>query len=234
MHKLLLVPAAALLLVAAKEGKKEERAPLLLSTSDLDPALILAPPPAAGSRAVQNELSMLRAIDEGRTEQEAGDAKALGTIKSVLLFGPAMGPAFDVDRLPVTRSLFETVRAEEKAAVDRAKAHFQRPRPYVTDAGLHPCNRGEDLLSSYPSGHATMAYSMGVILAKLVPSRAPAILARAASYQASRLVCEQHYPSDVAAGQAYGTVIAERLLQQPAFRARFDAAAQELKAAHIL
>lgn len=125
------------------------------------------------------------------------------------------------------------VRAEEKAAIDRAKAHFQRLRPYRVDASLHPCSVNEDPRSSYPSGHATMAYAMATTLARLIPSRAPAIMARAAEYRDSRLMCEQHYPSDVAAGQTYGAVIAERLLAKPSFRTAFTAAATELGAAGL-
>lgn len=233
MRRALLIAASACLLVAAKDGKKEVRASLLLSPADLDPALVLPPPAAESSIAGRSELAYLHLIDGGRTAAEAAQAKADGALKGAEIFADAMGPAFDLTKLPATHALFDMVRAEEKDAVHRAKDHFQRKRPYVTDPSLHPCSVNEDPLSSYPSGHTTMAYSMGAILARLVPAKAPQILARSASFARSRLTCEQHYPGDVAGGQSYGILIAERLMMVPTFRAQFDKAAQELRDAHI-
>ena len=125
------------------------------------------------------------------------------------------------------------VRASEKATVDRGKAEFRRARPYAVDATLASCKRNDDPLSSYPSGHTSMAYAMGETLARLIPTRAPAIMARAARYGESRIVCEQHYRSDVTAGALLGTLVAERLTSTQAFRSRFDAARNELARAGI-
>ena len=52
------------------------------------------------------------------------------------------------------------------------------------------------------------------------PKRRPQILARAARYGQSRIVCGQHFRSDVSAGQMMGTLIAERLMAKPVFRRR--------------
>jgi acid phosphatase (class A) len=231
MRRALLLSAAALLLIAAKDGKKEERAPLLLASADLDPALVLPPPAPDGSPSTQAELGFLHMIDRTRSAADAEQAAAAGKIKSGAIFAQALGAEFDLAKLPATRALLDTVRAEEKEAVHRAKDHFQRKRPYVTDTGLHPCSVNEDPLSSYPSGHTTMAYSMAAILARLIPGKAPAIMAAAADYARTRLTCEQHYPSDVAAGEAYGMLVAERLMTVPAFRSQFEKARLELHAA---
>ena len=78
-----------------------------------------------------------------------------------------------------------------------------------------------------------MAFSMGETLARLVPEKAEALLARAARYGQSRIVCEQHFRSDVSAGQMLGLLIAERLMAKPAFRTAFGKARRELVAAGI-
>jgi acid phosphatase (class A) len=78
-----------------------------------------------------------------------------------------------------------------------------------------------------------MGYAMASILARLNPSKAPAIMARAAEYAHNRLVCEVHFSSDVTAGQAYGMMIAERLMEQPGFVAQFAAARRELAEAGL-
>ncbi|MEO5866532.1 MAG: phosphatase PAP2 family protein [Sphingomonas sp.] len=125
------------------------------------------------------------------------------------------------------------VRASEKAAIDRGKEEFKRARPYVIDPSLKSCKRNDDPLSSYPSGHTSMAFSMGETLARLVPEKAPQILARAARYGQSRIVCGQHFRSDVSAGQMMGTLIAERLMAKPVFATAFRDARQELIAAGV-
>ncbi|NIJ08509.1 acid phosphatase (class A) [Sphingomonas vulcanisoli] len=216
----------AFFLIAAKPAPTGA---LLLDAGNFDPALLLPPPPADNSAIEQSELDSLHAEDRTRTPVEAAQARTMGETKTVSLFADAIGPGFDLDRLPATKALFQTVRQEEKAAVDRAKDHFRRNRPWIVDASLHACATNDDPQSSYPSGHTTMAYSMAAILARLVPDRAPAILSRAADYAHSRIICEQHFPSDLAAGQAFGMMIAERLMQQPAFQRQFQAAAAEMR-----
>jgi acid phosphatase (class A) len=224
------LPAAALLLIAAAPEQPRQ---LLLDPVNFDPGLLLPPPPTDDSVAGRDELAELHRIDQARTAAEVEQAKHDDHVKDVTIFADAVGPGFDLARLPATAALFRTVRAEEKAAADRAKDHFRRTRPWIVDTSLHSCFTDDEPQSSYPSGHTTMGYAMGAILARLIPSRAPAIMARAANYARARLVCEVHFPSDVAAGQAYGMMVAERLMQLPAFRAQYDAAAAELSAAYL-
>ena len=226
MRRTLLLAAATLALVAAKSAPNA--APLLDATN-FDPAELIPPAPQDDTVLGRAELAQLHIIDRTRTPAEVEHAKADGEVKNVTIFAAAMGPGFDLDRLPATKALFQLVRAEEKAAADRAKDHFRRNRPWITDPTLHPCSTDDEPQSSYPSGHTSMGYAMGAILARLAPSKAPAILARAADYAHSRLVCEVHFPGDVAAGQAYGMMIAERLMEQASFRTKFAAAAVELK-----
>ena len=225
MRRAMLLAAAAVTLIAAKHPPQ---GPLLLSDANLDPAQLLPPAPADASPVGRTEMEQLHVIDRTRTPEEMAHAKADGQVKNVTIFAGVMGPGFDLERLPATKTLFKTVRAEEKAAADRAKDHFRRNRPWITDPTLHPCAVDDEPQSSYPSGHTSMGYAMGAILARLVPSKAPDILARSADYAHSRLICEVHFPGDVAAGQAFGMMIAERLMEQPAFVMQFDAARGEL------
>ena len=224
-----LIAAVALCVAAAPAPKV---APLL-DARDLDPALVLPPPPAAGSVQAQAELAELRAAGAARTAADEADARLEGETKNATIFASVLGPKFDLDRLPATAALLAQVRASEKAAVDRGKDHFKRARPYIVDPALKSCKRNDDPLSSYPSGHTSMAFSMGETLARLVPEKEDALLARAARYGQSRIVCEQHFRSDVSAGQMLGLLIAERLLAKPEFRSAFDAARRELVAAGV-
>lgn len=222
----------AALALAAPVAAADRPVPML-GAADLDAALVVPPPPAPGSPQARAELAELHAIEAVRTPAEEADARSDGDTKNATIFAIAIGPAFDLDRLPATARLLAIVRATEKDVVDRGKAHFRRARPYAVDPTLNSCKRNDDPLSSYPSGHSSMAFSMGETLARLVPDKAEPILARAARYGQSRIVCEQHFRSDVTAGALLGALIADRLMQKPAFRQAFDAAHRELAAAGI-
>ncbi len=125
-------------------------------------------------------------------------------------------------------------RHDEKAAAGAGKKFFLRNRPFIVDPSLQSCSKKEAPQSSYPSGHATMAYAMGVVLASLIPEKAQAILARAADYAESRLICGVHYRRDIVAGEALGTAVAVELLHNARFRIEYDAAEHELKTAHLV
>ncbi|WP_298670697.1 phosphatase PAP2 family protein [uncultured Sphingomonas sp.] len=224
-----MLPLLALLL-AAGEAKP---APLL-TQADLDPALVLPPPPVQGSVQARAEMDELHMVERARSAAEKADAALDGETKNATIFAVAIGPAFDLNALPATKRLMKLVRASGKDASDRGKDEFRRHRPWDIDTTLQTCTQGRsDPLSSYPSGHTTMAFSMGAVLARLVPAKAPAIMARAARYGQSRVVCLQHFRSDVTAGEALGMLVAERLMAKPDFRAAYDAAAAELAVAGI-
>jgi acid phosphatase (class A) len=89
-------------------------------------------------------------------------------------------------------------------------------------------------LSSYPSGHATLAYSDGLILEGLMPEKAQAIVSRAKEYAYSRLVCGAHYASDLEASHVLGTELVMLMMKEPKFAADFDAAKAELRAAGLI
>lgn len=221
-----------LALTAAPVVAADKVAPML-SVADLDPAQVLPPPPSLGSAQAKAEFAELHAIEAVRTLVEEADARLDGDTKTASIFAGVLGPRFDLAMLPATARLMAIVRATEKDVVDRGKAHFQRARPYAIEPALKSCKAGGDPGSSYPSGHTSMAFAMGETLARLVPAKAEGLLARAARYGQSRIVCEQHFRSDVTAGQALGSLIAERLMTKPAFRSAFDDSARELVRAGI-
>ena len=207
--------------------------PVFLTRADYDPALLLPPPPADDSPAAKTDLAELEQLQAGRTPAQYAHAKSDGEIENPTIFKIAIGDGFDLAALPATAKLLADVRSDEKDAVSVAKKYFRRNRPWVLDPGLQSCSRGDDPQSSYPSGHSTMGYSMAVVLASLMPEKAPAILARASDFAHSRLVCGVHYRSDIVAGEALGTAIAVMLLHNPQFKPEYDAAEAELKAAHL-
>lgn len=206
----------------------------LLSQTDLSPAQILPPPPAADSELTRKEISEVKTWVSQASVQERQLAAKDANNKTVSFFSDSIN-GFNLVALPQTKALFEQVRRSEDQVSKVFKNHFQRPRPYITDPTISLCVQAEEGgdLASYPSGHATMAYSMGVTLAHLLPKQASKIMQRTQLYAENRMRCGAHHRSDIVAGQVLGTLIAVELLQNAKFQEMVVKARQELNAAGL-
>ena len=191
------------------------------------------PPPADGSDQTKRELAELKQIEDQRTSADMIRATNDDVTKNASIFAVAIGPGFDLKALPATAKLFADVRADEKAAADEAKVAFKRNRPWIVNPALLSCFTADEPQSSYPSGHSTMGYAMASVLVKLLPEKADAITTRADDYAHNRLVCEMHFRSDIEAGRTFGDLLAKDMAKSPAFKAEYEAASAELRAAHL-
>ena len=199
---------------------------LVLVGPDLVNEAAVLPPPAVDPAS---ELAELHRIETARTPEQAARAKADSTQETVFLFASALGDGFTAERLPVVAAFFAKVANDGELYSRQAKAIWARPRPFVTDPTLHPIGGGS--VGSYPSSHATLGWLQGVVLAAMLPEKQGAILSRAADFAYNRLICGVHYRSDIEGGQVLGTLLAIKMLEQPAVQAEFQAAQAELKAA---
>ncbi|HWD26827.1 MAG TPA: phosphatase PAP2 family protein [Rhizomicrobium sp.] len=224
---LALVTAFALALPAAADPR--------LTAQDLDAMQIIPPPPEPGSPRATAELDELHAIaaktDPAALERATRDAND----QTGAFYASVLGPAFDLTRLPKTAKLLADVGASDDAVAKPAKDFFHRDRPYIVDPKLKTCTpvKPGPAATSYPSGHSTVGYSMGIVLAAVLPAKAQAILTRARQYAENRLVCGMHFRADIVAGEALGTAIALKLEQSPEFAAQMNAARAELAAVGI-
>jgi acid phosphatase (class A) len=200
----------------------------LLEPSQIDASRLLPPPPAMGSAQEKAEFDELRAIAARSTAEQRAVAKKDAEDETPDIFNAAIG--FDVATRPQTFKLLSMVVDEEDGDTKGAKAFFHRDRPYAADPSLKTCTpvKPGKAANSYPSGHSSLAFSMGVILASLMPEKSQAILARSAEYAEHRLVCGVHFRSDIVAGQQFGTVLGLRLMQNPQFQAQMKLARAEL------
>jgi acid phosphatase (class A) len=201
----------------------------------VDPARLLPPPPADGSKVQLAELAQVQDAYRNRTPQRYAQADWDDKHEDPSLFATVLGDKFDLAKLPATSALLAVVVHEQAVSANIAKRYFLRPRPWAADPSLKPCDYkpGANPLTSYPSGHATLGYSVGYVLAALMPDKAQAILGRAEDYAYSRLVCGDHYASDTEASHVLGTTLAVKLLSNPKVAAMFDASEAELKAAGL-
>ena len=86
------------------------------------------------------------------------------------------------------------------------KSLFRRRRPLLVEGFAHPLRLRVPRTSSFPSGHATSAFTAATLLSEGDPL-APAYYAAAVVVAASRVYVKIHHASDVLAGAGVGLVL---------------------------
>lgn len=205
---------------------------------DVNPAQLLTPPAKDGSEAQQREMAEVRQLIQARSKDRHEQAIWDARHEDPTPFIAALGPGFDLSKLPATAKLLADVLNDQTVATSLAKEFFKRKFPVAAampgdSYGQWSCDEADRKpearpLRSYPSGHATMGYTFGVVLAALVPEKAQAILKRSADYAYSREICGDHYHSDVEAGHVLGTTLGTLLLHSEKLKPELEAARQEL------
>jgi acid phosphatase (class A) len=204
---------------AAAPKSEHHRTLQVLTPEQLDPARLLPPPYKDGSDLQKADLAEVERVYHNRSAERRAQAEWDDKHESVALFDSVLGRQFDLGKLPLTTKLIAEVENDQSVTANIAKRYFLRNRPWAIDPKLVACDYKPNAapLTSYPSGHATLSYSTGFILAALMPEKAQAILARAQDYAYSRVVCGAHYPSDIEASHVLGTELAMLMLENPAF-----------------
>lgn len=87
------------------------------------------------------------------------------------------------------------------------KRLVNRPRPRVVDP--RPLHVRKPLTSSFPSGHASSAFTAAGVLSDHDPALRPLYYAVAAVVATSRVHVQLHHASDVIAGAAVGAILAK-------------------------
>jgi acid phosphatase (class A) len=228
-------PGARAQTAAAPAPARPPKTLKVLTAAEVDPSRILPPPPADGADLQRADLADLQRVYKTRSPERYAQAQWDDKHEDPSIFNAAIGDGFDLTKLPATAKLLAMVDNEQSVAANMAKRYFLRNRPWAIDTSIVACDykAGAAPLTSYPSGHATLAYSVGFVLADLLPEKSQAIMTRAADYSYSREVCGAHYRSDIEASHTLGTVVAMRMLDNAALKPQIDAARAELRAAHL-
>lgn len=199
-----------------------------LNAASFEPSRTLPAPPARGGPIEAVELARVHALINGASPARKAQATSDAETEDPTIFDAASG--HDFQSMPNTWALLRLVQSETDQAIDQSKIAFDRTRPWGVDPTIHACENvtGKQPTRGYPSGHAGLAYSVGWTLARLIPDRAAAILARAQDYAVSREICGAHFASDTEASHVIGTLTASSLLGDPRLRGLVDAARGEL------
>lgn len=177
---------------------------------------IPAPPSGAAQRA---ELAYLHGLP-ARTP--AGDTAARWMEKHGFkdvwkLYEKQYGQLTTKAQAKAGKTLLKRTLKVAKTQQAVAKDHFARLSPYLTDRTLNAINQGRftGRKYSYPSKHAMMATAATTVLEHLDPLRTPEFERMLDEVLYSRLYARGHYPSDLAAGERYGRLIADYELRLP-------------------
>ena len=200
-----------------------------------DPAALVPPPPASGSPQAATELAEVKQYQANATPAQVALAKSDSENENGTIYAAVLGPSWDLEKLPATAKLLDDVTGSEDGFTAAPKAAVHRDRPWVVDPSIKTCAPSKPTQdhASYPSGHATRGYGMGIVLAHLMPNHAGAIMTRTALFSENRLICGFHFRSDIVAGQEYGTLMAFGLMQNPQFQREMAAAQSELHLAGL-
>ena len=201
---------------------------LYLAGPPLDFRALVPPPPAAGTAAARADSEAVHLAERQRTPEQVKAVQRDDHEESMFAFATVLGPAFRASDLPLTAALSQHLRAESSVINPGLKIAFNRPRPFVSDASLHPvCDLTKS--NSYPSGHSMVGYLEAFALAQMLPERNDAILERAAEYAHNRVVCGVHYPSDVEASHTIALALYGALSTSTRFQQELEAAKVELR-----
>ena len=158
-----------------------------------DISISLQPFPDNSSKKTLEEVKYLSNIEEDREFVKEHDkvSKVFGKLHEEL------GLEFNKDEA-------KKYNRESAKHIMELKYKYQRPRPYQI-ADFYGINlNGVDLDSmrtpSYPSGHATQGYLLGMIYSERYPQHRKEFMKLGEDIAESRIIGKAHFPSDKKAG----------------------------------
>jgi acid phosphatase (class A) len=214
----------------------ERRAGFLGRAETPDATAVIPPAPREGESrndldwAIFRETRALEGSDRWLLARADNDFTPKALLKD---FSCAVGADLTPENAPALASLLGRTTIDAGAAAEGAKQVYKRPRPYLHNPGPICIDGGEGLSRSfdYPSGHSSLGWMAGLVLAELAPDRATPVLQRARAYGESRAVCGVHNMSAVEAGRTNAAGVFAALHGSTEFRAAMDKARTEIVSA---
>ncbi len=200
----------------------------------LDSKAFVPPAPAKDSarQALDNAVSARALSLHGTSRWQLATKDAdLHFPEAASTFSCALGLPISEAETPALYMLLRRTLADVGLATYAAKNAYQRQRPFMSNGAPICTPEDEETLrsdGSYPSGHTSIGWGWALILSQLAPERTEALLARGRAYGESRIVCNVHWYSDVAAGRMVAAGALARLQTNSDFRAAMAAAGEEV------
>ncbi len=167
-------------------------------------------PPSGAAQAAE-----LRTMHQLPPRNPAGDraaawAEKAGSKAIWKLYVKQYGQLARPEQAAAAKTLLKQTLKAATQVQATLKNRYARPSPYIADPTLHALNQDRFAKKfSYPSKHATVGVAAVTILRELEPGRAPEFEHMLDEILYSRLYARGHYPSDLAAGERLGRLIAD-------------------------
>ena len=232
--------AEDLLFQATTEPGKQTYPPGYLPKGAIDFRRYLGPLPRPGSVWLLEDRRMvlrLQRAPAARWQMAVRDGRRLYP-----RFDDAFGREIRQATMPALVHLLNRAMSDVYAIQKPAKDFFDRKRPYQTLRLKRVCGFAKPpalwatraASPSHPSDHSAFGWTTAAILSLVAPHRTSELIARAAEYAESRVVCAAHFPSDIQAGHVMAAAIATRLRAERDFQGDLACARREYAAARPL
>ena len=213
---------------------KAPKAPVFVSPSLADAVVLITPPPAPQlPEKMSQDVAEIIAIHRTATPQELENANWDNSHEDLFAIARVLGNNFTKESLPATAKLWADMDNDQSIFVSAAKKFFGEPRPYDFDPGIKSVcgSTPNGVKNSYPSGHGTVGYLSTLVLVMMLPEKGEAIRTRADEYAHNRVVCGDHYASDLPASKEAAQIIMGGMIGNPKFQQEFAAARAEVRKA---
>jgi acid phosphatase (class A) len=201
-----------------------------------DAAVIIPPAPVEGDARNDADWALFRytrALEGSERWALAQNDNSYKTVDILKDYSCAVDAVLTPEIAPTLSLVLSRAATDSGSAAARAKQIYKRTRPYLHNPGNICIPKSDALTKSYdyPSGHSSLSWIQGLILAQLAPDRATQILQRSRGYGESRIVCGVHNWSAVEAGRTNAAGVFAALQASPEFQKAMVQAAAELKKA---
>jgi acid phosphatase (class A) len=148
-------------------------------------------------------------------------------------FSCAVGVQLTPENSPALAGILARTTIDAGMAAEAAKQLYRRTRPFMHNPGNICIARTPGLEASfdYPSGHGSLGWIAGLVVAQLAPERASDALARGRAFGESRVVCGLHNMSAIEAARTNAAGVFAALQASPEYRDALAKARTELDAA---
>ena len=182
----------------------------------------------ADEQAYQQGLSMR---DTERAKEAGRHAELAKLPDYERLFSPVVGRELSKTATPDIHKLLKRTFTVSKEMIHTVKRQNDRARPFAVHPEDMTCRPDLKAKSnpnrSYPSGHSGEAWAVGLMLSKVFPEKADAVLELARRAGDSRWICGYHWASDVEASRTLVERTVAELMEDASFQKQLSKARKE-------
>ena len=228
-------PATPIAMAGATPAAPSASRPAGFLTAETLPNALATIPPAPKEGDARNTLDwdiflktrVLEGTDRWALAKSDDSFRPVDLLKD---FSCAVGVELTPGNSPALLNIISRTTIDAGMAAEAAKQFYKRTRPFQHNPGNICIDRDGGIAKSfdYPSGHSSLGFTAGLVIAQLSPEHSTAVLARGRAYGESRVVCGVHNMSAVEAGRTNAAGVFAALQGSLAYREMLDKARGEL------